>query len=89
MKKTILLSFAITALGLASCKKDRTCTCTTTTTYTMLGQTSSESSTDVTTMTKVSKGTAKANCQSMKMTYTDSYLGTPYTYNSQSTCTLK
>jgi hypothetical protein len=30
MKKITLFTFAVAALSLASCKKDRTCTCTTT-----------------------------------------------------------
>lgn len=58
MKKITILAVAALAISFASCKKDRVCTCTTT--YTG----STTSSTDVTTMTKVSKGAAKANCTS-------------------------
>lgn len=58
MKKLSILAIAALAMGFASCKKDRVCTCTITSTG------SSTSSTNVTTMTKVSKGTAKKACVS-------------------------
>ena len=58
MKKITILAVAALAISFASCKKDRTCTCT----HTATG--SSTSSTDVTTMKKISKGAAKAACTS-------------------------
>lgn len=58
MKKLSILAVAALAFSFASCKKDRVCTCT----YTSTG--SSTSNTSVTTMKKVSKGAAKANCTS-------------------------
>ncbi len=58
MKKLTILAVAALAISFASCKKDRVCTCT----YTSTG--SSTSSTQVNTMTKVSKATGKANCTS-------------------------
>jgi hypothetical protein len=58
MKKLTILAVAALAISFASCKKDRVCTCT----YTTTG--SSTSGTNVTTMTKVSKGTAKKACVS-------------------------
>lgn len=58
MKKLSILAIAALAMSFASCKKDRVCTCTITSTG------SSTNSTVVTTMTKVSKGTAKKACVS-------------------------
>lgn len=56
MKKLSILTVAVLAISFASCKKDRVCTCT----VTQTGSTVSGSY--VTTMTKVSKGTAKKAC---------------------------
>jgi hypothetical protein len=72
MKKITLLAVAFVALTAVSCKKDRTCTCTTTTTSTSSTSGSFSSSysgpfnstENKTTLTKVSKKTAKANCVS-------------------------
>lgn len=58
MKKITILAVAALAISFASCKKDRTCTCV------ISNSGSSNTSTDVTTMTKVSKKTGTANCTS-------------------------
>ncbi|MBS1634508.1 MAG: hypothetical protein JST26_01210 [Bacteroidetes bacterium] len=62
MKKTIILAVAVSALGFAACKKDRTCTCTNSNSLT------SATTQDVYTITKSSKAVAKANCASTKET---------------------
>ena len=61
MKKLSIISFAIIALSLTSCKKDRTCTCTTT----IDGVTSPEVTV---TYKKVTKKSAKAACLSTDIT---------------------
>jgi len=73
MKKLTILSVAVLAMSLASCKKDYKCTCTTTSgSFTGTAQ--------VTTIVGVSKKTAKANCVSS----TGTSNGTTWT----KTCTL-
>jgi len=54
MKKLTILSIAVVALSLASCKKDYTCTCTT----------SGSSTASVTKILDVNKKQAQANCVS-------------------------
>ncbi len=72
MKKIILFSAAILALGFVSCKKDYTCTCTG-------GGTST-----ITKLVGVSKKAAKANCINSTVTGTGSSAGYVYV----ETCTL-
>lgn len=74
MKKIILFSTAILALGFASCKKDYTCTCTS----------AGSSTATVTKLIGVSKKTAKANCVSTITTGTGASAGLAYV----ETCTL-
>jgi hypothetical protein len=86
MKKITLFAFAIAALSLASCKKDRTCTCTSvTTTNGVVGA----STTDVTVLSKVSKGTGRANCLTTKITFSQTYGSQVDNYVIDNTCTLK
>ena len=103
MKKIVLFSLAVAALGLASCKKERTCTCTGTTTdvqtittgaSTTTSTTSSpESYTDV--LTKATKGVAKSkrDCMSRTKTSTSEYtVGSTTTKDVVTTdldCTIK
>ena len=106
MKKTrnmALLTLAVAALGLTSCKKDRTCTCTGT--FTSVATTTNSSGTITDTestpiaYTDVLKKTTKAaahgngDCMSRTETSTDSYSngGTTTTtdYTSDITCTIK
>ncbi|MDX2173297.1 MAG: hypothetical protein SFY56_09265 [Bacteroidota bacterium] len=54
MKKIILLPIIAIAISFTSCKKDRICNCTVTS--------GSFTTTQVTTMVKVTKKQAKANC---------------------------
>lgn len=83
MKKIFLL-LAVVALSAASCKKDRVCTCTTTDTApTTAGY--SYSSTTETTMTKVSKKSAKYACVKTTRDYTSG--GNTYTQTND--CKLK
>lgn len=61
MKKIILLSFALLALGITSCKKDRECKCTVTRT-----SPNGNVTTDLdqrTTYTEIRKSDAKTRCQ--------------------------
>lgn len=88
MKKITLFAFAVAALSLASCKKDRTCTCTNTNTTTGTGVNNVTTDKDVTVLTKVSKGTARANCLSTKSTSTNDFGGVTYTTVSESKCEL-
>lgn len=74
MKKIILFSAAILALGLVSCKKDYTCTCTGT------GHTTPS----ITKLVGVSKKAAKANCVNTTITGTGISSG----YVSVETCEL-
>jgi hypothetical protein len=78
MKKITLFAFAIAALSLASCKKDRTCECTYTST-----SGSSSVTTSSTVIKEVKKSEAKTLCQ--KTTYTDNLSA----YSSTSDCKLK
>lgn len=102
MKKITLIAFALGALGLASCKKSRTCTCTgsttTVTTHTGLINTSStdvspEGYTEV--LPSATKKTAKgkADCNSRTVTFSNSYtvLGVTTTESTTQdfTCTIK
>jgi len=78
MKKITLLSLAVLALSLASCKKDRTCICT----YSNAG--SSNTETQITTYKNVTSKSALATCSS----------GTSYNQDEPSkfetrTCALK
>ena len=103
MKKITLFTFAIAALSLASCKKDRTCTCTSTTTTTTtnsgsntstaLNGTTSSSSSSAYVILKAKKSVARPNCLSKKSTDTNKYSeGTSFettkTQTNESTCTL-
>ncbi len=58
MKKTVFIAMVALAFSFASCKKDRTCTCI----YSNAG--SSNTDTQITTYSKVSKKAASANCTS-------------------------
>ena len=58
MKKITTMAIVALAFSFASCKKNRTCTCT----YTNSG--SSNTYTEITTYTKVSKKSARATCTS-------------------------
>jgi hypothetical protein len=98
MKKITLLAVAALAISFASCKKDMTCECTLTpVSYTSGGVTVTtglgDPSTTKTTMTKVSKKTATANCVSGEQTSTDSYVSGGKTITSVSVskmaCELK
>lgn len=76
MKKITLFAFAVAALSLASCKKDRTCECTHTNSTTTVAQngnstTVSSTSNSTTTIKEIKKGEAKVVCQ--KMTSTNTY----------------
>ncbi len=88
MKKITLFAFAIAALSLASCKKDRTCTCKNTATTTIAGSSSTSADSDSKVIKNASKGTARANCLSTKYTYTGSFSGTTVSQVSESNCTL-
>ena len=79
MKKIILLAIAFVAISFASCKKDRVCTC----------ETTSASGTDksVTTMYKVTKKEARANCIGNQTVYTST--SGQSTTGDKTTCTLK
>lgn len=103
MKKIALFTFAVAALSLASCKKDRTCTCSSTTSSTTVNSGSnpfvintSDNSTAqwVFTITKEKKSIARPACMSTKQTDTDvDNLGTiaetTTTETTETTCTLK
>lgn len=77
MKKTVIIAVATLALSFASCKKDRTCTCT----YSNAG--SSNTDTQITTYSKVTKKAARVNCTS-GTSYDQSYPANIQTRN----CTL-
>lgn len=66
MKKVLFIVTVGLACSFASCKKDRTCTCT----YSNAG--SSNTDTQITTYTKVTKKAANYNCTS-GTTYDQSY----------------
>lgn len=85
MKKIALFSFAVVALSLASCKKDRTCECT----YTQSGTTNVTSHTESTTYTKIKKSDAKYLCTKDSRTYTQTGVGYSSTGSSMSDCKLK
>ena len=103
MKKIVLLSFAMVAISMASCKKNRTCTCTGTATDAQTitnpaGSTISSSSspisyTDV--LSKTTKAAAKGNgeCLSRIETYTETSqngnIETKDDYTHDITCTIK
>ena len=63
MKKITLLSIALIAISVASCKKDRTCSCTET--DNSVGATTTEYKV---VYKKVTKGSAKAACMSLEVT---------------------
>ncbi|MCA6435225.1 MAG: hypothetical protein ACK5QC_10845 [Bacteroidota bacterium] len=91
MKKIILIiPIALTAFS--SCKKERTCECSVTITMTEngvpvpLGLTSYKNTSK---MTKVSKGTAKANCVNGTQTETYNDSGDAYIETYVTTCELK
>ena len=104
MKKITLFTFAVAALSLASCKKDRTCTCTSSTTSTttnsgsnsstLLNGTTTSSSSGVFTITKEKKSIARQACLSTKTTDKDvnnlgTIIETTTTDVTETTCTLK
>lgn len=75
--KKIFFVLSVVAISFTACKKDRTCTCTITSNApTTSGY--SVTQTKETTMTKVSKGSAKAGCVSKEETPTVTS-GTAYT----------
>ncbi len=85
MKKITLFAFAVVALSLASCKKDRTCECT----YTQSGTTNVTSNTENITYTKVRKSDAKYFCDKVTNTNTYTSSGGSSTGTSTSDCKLK
>lgn len=103
MKKITMISFAVAALSLASCKKGVTCTCNgtitdkQTQTGTINSGPTSTSSTDAYTesLPNATKKTAKgkADCQNRTLTYKTSYTsgGTTTTdeFTEEWTCTIK
>ncbi len=80
MKKITILSIALIALSLASCKKERTCTCVTTDND---PASAGASSTKTIVYKKITKANAKAACMSIDITPD----GQPYTETRK--CTLK
>lgn len=74
MKKVLLFTAVLAGMSFASCKKDHTCTCTTTAN----GVAGTPS---VTTFTKSTKSSARANC----LSYTEVDNGVTY----ETTCDLK
>lgn len=74
--KKIFFVLSVVAISFTACKKDRTCTCTITSNAPSTPGYSSTTTTE-TTMTKVSKGSAKAGCVSKEVTPQGS--GTNYT----------
>ena len=100
MKQIVLFSLAFAALGLVSCKKERTCTCnvtstqvTNTTGLPTNTQTSTGSYVEV--LPKATKGTAKSkkDCisrtQTSKDTYTYAGVTTTTDYTDDYSCTIK
>lgn len=85
MKKITLFAFAVAALSLASCKKERTCECT----YTQSGVTNVTSHTESTTYTKIKKADAKYLCTKDNTTTTTTYVGGSSSGTSTSDCKLK
>jgi hypothetical protein len=101
MKKITLLSFALVALSLASCKKARTCTCTSTTT-TVETQTGAVTSGPTTSTSNdawtesypsIKKKTAKVDCLDRTLKYSNEYTFSGTTtkdeVTEETTCTLK
>ena len=70
MKKITLFAFAVVALSLASCKKDRTCECT----YTQTGTTNTISDKQTTDYKKIKKADAEYMCD--KIVYTNTHTQT-------------
>ncbi len=89
MKKITLFAFAVAALSLASCKKDRTCQCT----YTQTGTTNVTSHTEDITYTKIKKADAKYNCDKSTVnstsTQTNGNVTTTTSSSYVSNCKLK
>ena len=83
MKKIALFSFAVVALSLASCKKDRTCECTSTT---VNSSGSGSASSNEVTIKKIKKSEAKTLCQKMVTVNTGS---TGNTSTTTDDCKLK
>ena len=75
--KKIFFVLSVVAISFTACKKDRTCTCTITSNAPTTSGYSYTQTTE-TTMTKVSKGSAKAGCVSKESTPTVTS-GTAYT----------
>lgn len=65
--KKIFFVLSVVAISFTACKKDRTCTCTITNNAPAVSGYSQTRTTE-TTMTKVSKGSAKAGCVSREET---------------------
>jgi len=83
MKKITLFAFAVAALSLASCKKDRVCECTTVTTPATGAATTT---TDEITVKKAKKGAVKdGSCQGYTSQTTAPVAGT----KTDVTCKLK
>ena len=87
MKKITLLAATLVAITFASCKKDRTCTCTQTDAFTAPSGSGTDVGSSKTVIAKASKGTARANCLSSKVTY--SYNDGTETVNVTSTSDCK
>ena len=85
MKKITLFIVAVAALSFTACKKDRTCTCTVTSNAPSTPG-YSQTTTQENTMTKVSKGSAKAGCVSREETPQG---GTGPSYTTTYDCKLK
>lgn len=86
MKKITLFAFAIVALSMASCKKERVCECTNTT---VNGTSTAETNTSKVTYTKISKGDAKIACQKQFQATTNTSSGTTTTKTQTWDCKLK
>lgn len=96
MKKITLLAIIVAAISFTACKKDRTCNCTLNSTTVRTGYgagTDSYSIPYTKTIQKSSKGTARANCLSLKYTNVSSGGTGSFAYTDtetvEETCSLK
>lgn len=89
MKKTALFIAVVSALSLASCKKDHVCACNNTTVSTVGGTATTTTSTNEFTYVEAKKGDAKKACISSTETYTYDNGFATVTNTETSTCELK
>ena len=87
MKKIIILAASFSLLGLASCKKERTCTCTST--YTSSSGNVTTDQPIVTTYKKIKKSDAKDLCSSSTSESTYTSGSNTSTSKSETKCELK